>query len=273
MSRSVGAGGSKAVIRPPQDLSARLDGVPEFVRSSEVADPKRAEELIRAAKKRLAGEPDDQVVDDFLIFKAMQACVYLSSLHGHKPRRRGPLRDYQGLYQEFASHLVREHMGLVFDSKRRFNVVFCDEDEIFSAGNYALYRAICRFNPWSGFRFSTYACTAITHGFVSEERKAKRRAAIQKNLLEQARPENLVTEGPPVGEPLSEQVRDIIEEGRAELTDIEQFILSRRFLHASKRKTETLESVGRIINLSRERVRQLQESALAKIRALIGEPT
>ena len=43
----------------------------------------------------------------------------------------------------------------------RFNSEDWDEDDRVSEAMYVLGRAVSRFNPWKGFRFSTYACNAI----------------------------------------------------------------------------------------------------------------
>ena len=53
-----------------------------------------------------------------------------------------------------------------------------------------------------------------------------------------------------------------------ELTDMESRILAKRF-PASDRRRSTLQEIGDAVGLSKERVRQLQNSALNKLREVL----
>jgi len=66
---------------------------------------------------------------------------------------------------------------------------------------------------------------------------------------------------------------------RAELTDVERTVIEHRFgLEAGENeKPMTLEQVGQIIGVTKERVRQIQNKAMEKIRSeleskLLGQP-
>jgi RNA polymerase sigma factor (sigma-70 family) len=62
--------------------------------------------------------------------------------------------------------------------------------------------------------------------------------------------------------------RDIIRDAMMRsLDDKEQFVLNYRFLHSE----ETLEGVGRMLNLSKERVRQIESKAKEKLRLALSE--
>ena len=67
-----------------------------------------------------------------------------------------------------------------------------------------------------------------------------------------------------------ENIRDHIEDLLGELTDNQQEVIARRFgLHGFEKAT--LEDVGREIELTRERVRQIQVEALSTLRTLLVE--
>jgi DNA-directed RNA polymerase sigma subunit (sigma70/sigma32) len=66
-------------------------------------------------------------------------------------------------------------------------------------------------------------------------------------------------------------VRDILARNRARLTDVERAIVIERFAIASRGKGRTLAEVGRLVGLTNERVRQIQNHALNKIRAALDE--
>jgi DNA-directed RNA polymerase sigma subunit (sigma70/sigma32) len=70
-----------------------------------------------------------------------------------------------------------------------------------------------------------------------------------------------------------ERLQRIIEDNSAHLTSQERYILDKRFPGESNRKRETLERIGRDIRMSKVRVRQIQVSALEKLRVtLTAEP-
>jgi DNA-directed RNA polymerase sigma subunit (sigma70/sigma32) len=62
-----------------------------------------------------------------------------------------------------------------------------------------------------------------------------------------------------------------MEHNEADLTSVEQTVISHRFGIGAPAETVplTLEQVGQIIGVTKERVRQIQNKALAKLRATI----
>ncbi len=66
----------------------------------------------------------------------------------------------------------------------------------------------------------------------------------------------------------AEEVRRIVMENRAELSDVERTVIEHRFgLESGElEKPMTLEQVGQIIGVTKERVRQIQNKAMEKIR-------
>ncbi|MEL6796687.1 MAG: sigma factor-like helix-turn-helix DNA-binding protein, partial [Planctomycetota bacterium] len=64
------------------------------------------------------------------------------------------------------------------------------------------------------------------------------------------------------------EVRDIVASNRADLTEVERTVIEHRFgLEAGENeKPMTLEQVGQIIGVTKERVRQIQNKAMEKIR-------
>jgi RNA polymerase sigma factor (sigma-70 family) len=66
----------------------------------------------------------------------------------------------------------------------------------------------------------------------------------------------------------AEAVKQIVLENRAELTDVERTVIEHRFGLESgeQEKPMTLEQVGQIIGVTKERVRQIQNKAMEKIK-------
>ena len=73
-------------------------------------------------------------------------------------------------------------------------------------------------------------------------------------------------------EQCADEIRLIVNDNLARLSEIEQEVIGHRFAVGHNRKEEpsceplTLEQVGRIIGVTKERVRQIQNKALLKIR-------
>jgi RNA polymerase primary sigma factor len=160
----------------------------------------------------------------------------------------------------------------VYKRSRFTNV---DGDDLISDGMMALSRAISTFDPWRGFRFSTYAWNVIVRAFyhrgLIESRRRKREPAsfdseLAKGDLPQIRREEesgLYTE----------RLVKILEEGNVDFTQTERDVMSRRFPMGPGAEPLTLDAVGRKMHLSKERVRQIQNGALRKLRrALDADP-
>jgi RNA polymerase sigma factor (sigma-70 family) len=72
----------------------------------------------------------------------------------------------------------------------------------------------------------------------------------------------------------AEEVKHIVLSNEADLTDVEKTVIHHRFgLEGNKENPQplTLEQVGQIIGVTKERVRQIQNKALEKIRLALEE--
>jgi RNA polymerase sigma factor (sigma-70 family) len=75
-----------------------------------------------------------------------------------------------------------------------------------------------------------------------------------------------------VEEECIDELKQIVDRNLADLSDTEQTVIRRRFNWEQKEQTPlTLEEVGQIIGVTKERVRQIQNKALTKIRKLMEE--
>jgi len=68
---------------------------------------------------------------------------------------------------------------------------------------------------------------------------------------------------------LADRLRLALKHNSADLSPTERFVIERRFLQPKAAKPDTLESLGRMVKLSKERVRQIQLEALGKLRAAL----
>jgi len=146
---------------------------------------------------------------------------------------------------------------------RRINI---DIDALISCGQFILIRAVECFDPWRGYKFSTYACTAIIKQFG-------KMLANQSVSIENFDAPNIAEKKPTSNESGISDIRAIIHQ--VDLTEQEQHILSCRFgthIHQFRNdKKHTLKEIAEFIPLSIERIRQIQNNALEKIRRYIAE--
>jgi RNA polymerase primary sigma factor len=149
-----------------------------------------------------------------------------------------------------------------------------DFAEIVSEGNMALLRAVDKFNIDRGFKFSTYACRAILKAFSRTAMKHGRHRMrfpvefepdLEKSDWSDKRRDE-------VEDDCIDELKQIVDRNLAELTNVEQTVIRRRFNWEQKEETPlTLEEVGKIIGVTKERVRQIQNKALVKIRAVMED--
>ena len=170
--------------------------------------------------------------------------------------------------------LAEMNLGLVLAMTRRMRMKDVDHGELVSEGNMALLRSIDKFDCERGFKFSTYACRAILKSFSRLGMKNTRYrerfptqfdpALERSNHLEEVRRQRELED--------AREVRHIVARNKAHLEAIELTVLRHRFaLEDRAARPMTLKEVGVVIGVSKERVRQIQNRALSKIRAAFEE--
>jgi len=173
----------------------------------------------------------------------------------------------------YRDHIARINLALVLAMAKRSRLNEMDFADMISEGNMALLRAIDKFDAERGFKFSTYACRAILKAFSRAGMKfTKHRRMFPAEFdpkLE--RSDYMDTKRAEHEDDCVAELKDIIRNNRADLSDIEVAVVKHRFAlerdeRGQEQKGLTLEQVGRIIGVTKERVRQIQNKALEKIR-------
>ena len=145
-----------------------------------------------------------------------------------------------------------------------------DFAEIVSEGNMALMRAVDKFNVDRGFKFATYACRAILKAFSRTAMKSSRVPTALPGRVRAGHGEERL--GRQASATRSRRIastscKQIVDRNLADLSSVEQTVIRRRFnWEQEDERPLTLEEVGQIIGVTKERVRQIQNKALAKIR-------
>jgi len=228
--------------------------------------------------------------------------------------------------------MIRANLRLVINIAKRYMHLGIPFLDLIEEGNLGLMKAVDKFNPSKGYRFSTYAAWWIKQGItrsisdqakmiripvymnelISKWRKKKERLAhklnripsdkeiakslkIPKDKMEQINfwmSTSTSSLDAPIGEEDGGgQVSDLIEDRNAEAPDAgiehlmdkervnnllgvmtarEREILDMRFGLADD-KPQTLAQVSQKLGVSRERIRQIEEAALAKLRKFVEQ--
>jgi RNA polymerase sigma factor (sigma-70 family) len=182
--------------------------------------------------------------------------------------------EWHRRFEHFREYLVRTNLALVLAMAKRTRLGDVDFAEIVSEGNMALIRAVDKFDVGRGFKFSTYACRAILKAFsrtsLKHSRQRTRFPVVFDPDLEMS--DWIDRKRDVVEEDCIDELKQIVDRNLADLSDTEQTVIRRRFNWEQKQDSGlTLEEVGAIIGVTKERVRQIQNKALAKIRSVMED--
>jgi RNA polymerase primary sigma factor len=145
-----------------------------------------------------------------------------------------------------------------------------DFSELASEGNCALLRAIMTFDCSRGYRFSTYACRAILKSFarvILRTTRYRNRFPVEFDP-EQERSTQMDDKRGDEHVNCVHELKTMLAKNRAKLTEVEQIVIRERFaLEAGEEAApKTLDEIGDLIGVTKERVRQIQNKALGKLR-------
>jgi RNA polymerase primary sigma factor len=179
--------------------------------------------------------------------------------------------------EAYRDQIAQTNLALVLAMAKRTRMSEVDFADLVSEGNMALLRAVDKFDVARGFKFSTYACRAILKAFSRTGVKlSKHRQMFPTDFDPKLEKSDFMTKKREGHEDdCVDEVRRIIKDNTAELTDIEQEVISHRFgLSATQPQNPearplTLEEVGKIIGVTKERVRQIQNKALEKVKSAL----
>jgi len=226
------------------------------------AAAKRAKELAgwMIGERNVHEEPDEHE-----LFVVLHTCAFRAQRRNQLKKPINDQADWIQLWHIIREYIVEKNIGLVYSTIGKFGPHKLDSDDLLSDAMFGLTRAVHRFSPWRGCKFSTYACNVIIRALV---RHNKRESRYQRLFpvhydVPFERPARL-RQGDATTELFVERLSRALDRNLGGLTDLESKILHRRFTDGHEKRS-TFREIGNSVGLSKERIRQMQNTALVKL--------
>jgi RNA polymerase sigma factor (sigma-70 family) len=254
-----------------RQTATRRSGLPNYVFHESFADPRVSrlyEEPLEsdAADYELKHMPDEKT-------REHAKRMHYSAWRAHTTEDAKERAKHLANYVKLRDAIVLGNRKLVYRAVRRRMSVAHRADDMIGECQIVLIQAVAAYNPWLGIRFSTYAYTCLVRAL---SRLSQRLAS---DWLSRSLPIELLPDSELRGghrdEPSSSgttRLEDYLRDDHPLLSAREKTILLRRFCLSEQTGLQTLEQVGKELGLSKERVRQVQASALDKLRQALLNP-
>jgi len=277
LSRSVEYIHSEEFERPDADALILGNGQPQATTTGR-RKPKRPSGDLPAYLKELYDLPLLQRQQEHDMFRRynylkFKAARLAETINPRCPRS-ADLNELESLLRranELKNQLTQSNLRLVVSIAKKHVRQGEDLFTLISDGNLSLMKAVEKYDYMRGNKFSTYASWAIMKNYarsIPEERG-------QLSRYQTGHEERLDGEPDPANQVASvdrqlEGIREALQEVLGKLPARERLIVSRHYGLTPDGKSQTLEQIGRLFGVSKERARQLEKRALKRLRNIVS---
>jgi RNA polymerase primary sigma factor len=170
-------------------------------------------------------------------------------------------------------HLIYSNLRLVISLVKKFVTPLFSFDELYSEGVITLMQAVEKFNYLKGFRFSTYAYRSISRALYHFTVKQQQQNTLIVEDSDQwvAAAAVEADQNASLTDQIWRQMRDRLSELVQRLDRREQLIVRARYALTPSGKIKTFQALANKLGISKERVRQLEQRAVAKLQAMAAD--
>ena len=249
-------------------LLDRLDSRPQASRADSARSTLGSVHLSRMCSVPLLSPAEEQALFRRMNYMKMRASALRQRMGKRKPQLEivEHIEEHIEEALRIQDRLIQSNLRLVASLVKKFvndSNVF---DELFSEGVISLMKAVEKFDFALGYRFSTYATQAIRRhlyrSVVSRQQERSRFVAAEPVVMEEVEDDRTSVS---FDEGRWSKRLAMLNDVLSQLDDRERYIVERRYGLTEDREVQTLQSLAGELGVCKERVRQLQQRALAKM--------
>ncbi|MBN1436940.1 MAG: sigma-70 family RNA polymerase sigma factor [Sedimentisphaerales bacterium] len=185
------------------------------------------------------------------------------------------MRRYLAGAESIKHFLIKSNLRLVVSVARKHTRNEGEIMDLVGEGNATLLKAVEKFDFTRGFKFSTYATWAIVKRFATLRSLAARNVAGvggDDDLLEDVSTDRRVGY---IAKPHLDTARKTLEAAIENGLEKREAAVVRQYYgweaaNAKARKGKSFRQIGELLGLSKERIRQIEKAALAKLRTMLS---
>lgn len=260
----------EAILGAPEPLLEATATDPDFARLTRGMNPA----LARFCECPLLTSEEEARLFRRMNFLRFRANQLRSRLNESRPSKR-LMDEIESLLDESRQcrdRIIRANLRLVISIVRKHSGAILSFDELLSEGCLSLSQAVDKFDYARGFRFSTYAYRAVSRKIyraISERHRQESRFATGTDAT-------LINSVEDASRTLAqddrvERLRTLLMRFMHHLDRREQLIIRSRYALGAHRKVRTFQNLGDRLGISKERARQLEQRAVAKLKGLADE--